>query len=755
MDGVNMNDQRIQDAQKFLRFANDADSYNRQEALDDLKFSSGDQWPVEVQNSRNLEARPCLTINKLDGFIRQVCNQQRQARPRMKAHSMNSAANAKVADILTGIFKHIEVNSDADAAYDTAFEFAVRMGWGYWRVVTDYVRDDSFDQEIYIKPISNPFTVYFDPNSQMPDGSDAETCLITEVMSKKDFRAQYPNADDGGNFNNRGTGDADADWIMKEDIRIAEWWFTERVKTKLLLLSDGTQVFKDEAPSAELMAAAGVFVVSERPTVRKLIKWCKLTGLEVLEESTWMGKHIPIVPVYGQQITIDDKRKKYGLVRMAKDPQRMYNYWRTALTESVALAPKAKWLLAEGQDEGHENEWAQANIKAAPVLRYKQKDIEGQPAPVPTRLQPEAPPAGIVEATSAINNDLQTVVGIFDANQFAQGNQSGKAIRGQQMQIDMTNYHYYDNLTRSLKHTGRIILDLIPKIYDKERVMRIIGYDNRPEMVTINQRQVDESGAEKILNDVTVGEYDVYMDTGPGYQSKRQEAVESMIPLLQANPELFQAAGDLVFRNMDFPGADVIADRLAAMNPMAKIDEKSEIPPQAQMQLMMSQKQIADLQQQIAALTLNLQHQSDVQKMKEEGQNRRKLMDVTSRAYNTETINEARVNQNIMKATTDSNRAELDAITRLLLKGMDKREIQGEIARRDDELNAMAAFAEQEVHQTDSPFLAAEMQMAQAPMQSAQMPEIDDQMLAQLQAQAMQPQQMQQPAVPGVPMGPR
>ena len=756
MDGVNMsNDQRIQDAQKFLRFANDADSYNRQEALDDLKFSSGDQWPVEVQNSRNLEARPCLTINKLDGFIRQVCNQQRQARPRMKAHSMNSAANAKVADILTGIFKHIEVNSDADAAYDTAFEFAVRMGWGYWRVVTDYVREDSFDQEIYIKPIVNPFTVYFDPNSQMPDGSDAETCLITEVMSKKDFRAQYPNADDGGNFNNRGTGDADADWIMKEDIRIAEWWYTERKKTKLLLLSDGTQVFKEDAPSDELMAAAGVFVVSERDTIRKLIKWCKLTGMEVLEESTWMGKYIPIVPVYGQQITIDDKRKKYGLVRMAKDPQRMYNYWRTALTESVALAPKAKWLLAEGQDEGHENEWAQANIKAAPVLRYKQKDIEGQPAPVPTRLQPEAPPAGIVEATSAINNDLQTVVGIFDANQFAQGNQSGKAIRGQQMQIDMTNYHYYDNLTRSLKQTGRIILDLIPKIYDKERVMRIIGYDNRPEMVTINQREVDESGAEKIINDVTVGEYDIYMDTGPGYQSKRQEAVESMVPLLQANPELFQAAGDLVFRNMDFPGADVIADRLAAMNPMAKIDEKSDIPPQAQMQLMMSQKTIADLQQQIAALTLNLQHQSDVQKMKEEGQNRRKLMDVTSRAFNTETINEARVNQNIMKATTDSNKAELDAITKLLLKGMDSRALQGEIARRDDELNAMATFASQDVHQTDSPFLRQEMAMAEAPMQSAQMPEIDDQMLAQLQAQAMQPQGLQQPAVPGVPMGPR
>ena len=750
-----MADQRIQDAQKFLRFSNDADSYNRQDALDDLKFSSGDQWPVEVQNSRNLEARPCLTINKLDGFIRQVCNQQRQARPRMKAHSMNSAANAKVADILTGIFKHIEVNSDADTAYDTAFEFAVRMGWGYWRVVTDYVREDSFDQEIYIKPIQNPFTVYFDPNSQMPDGSDAETCLITEVMSKKDFKAQYPGADDGGNFTNRGTGDADADWIMKDDIRIAEWWYTERKKTKLLLLSDGTQVYKDDAPAPEILEAAGIMVVAERDTMRKTIKWAKLTGMEVLEESTWAGKYIPIVPVYGQQLTVDDKRKKYGIVRMAKDPQRMYNYWRTALTESVALAPKAKWLLAEGQDEGHENEWNLANVKATPVLRYKQKDIEGQPAPVPTRLQPEPPPAGIVEATSAINNDLQTVVGIFDPNQFMQGNQSGKAIRGQQMQIDLSNFHYYDNLTRSLKQTGRIILDLIPKIYDKERVMRIIGYDNRPEMVTINQRIVDEQGAEKILNDVTVGEYDVYMDTGPGYQSKRQEAVEAMIPLLQANPELFQAAGDLVFRNMDFPGADVIADRLAAVNPMAQIDEKADIPPQVQMQLMASQKLVADLQQQIAALTLNLQHQTDVQRMKEEGQTRRKLMDVTSSAFNTETINEAKVNQDILKSVTDQNRTELDAITKLLLKGMDARALQDEIARRDAEQQSVAAFAEGEVHQTSTPFLREEMAMANAPVQMSEMPAMDDQMLAQLQAQQMQPQPLEQPAIPGVPMGPR
>jgi hypothetical protein len=625
---------------------------------------------------------------------------------------MNSEANAKVADVITGIFKHIEVNSDADTAYDTAGEYAVRIGWGYWRVVTDYVREDSFDQEIFIRPIDNPFSVYFDPNSIQPDGSDAEKVLITTLMSKSDFKIQYPGADDGGDFNQRGTGDFDPDWVQKEDIRVAEYFYVERKKTKLLLLSDGTKVYKDEAPSPEIMAAAGIMVVGERETMRKQIKWCKLTGLEILEERDWSGRYIPVVPVYGQQLTVEDKRKKYGLVRNAKDAQRMYNYWQTSLTESIALAPKAKWLLAEGQDEGHENEWAQANIKSMPVLRYKQTDINGKEAPAPQRLQPEPPPAGVIAAAMSIDKDLQSVVGIFDPSQLPQGNMSGKAIRGQQMQQDMTNFHYYDNLVRSMKHTGRIILDLIPKIYDRERVLRIIGYDGKPEMVTLNQRTQDEMGVEKVLNDVTVGEYDVYMDTGPGYQSKRQEAVEAMMPMISTNQELFNLAGDLVFRNMDFPGAEVIADRLAANNPLAQIDEKSEIPPQIQMQLMQAQKQIADMQQMIAAMELEKQYRSDVEMMKQEGETKRKLMDVTSRAYNTDTINEAKVNQQIMNSQANQNKAELDAITKMLLKKMDISQLQQAIAEKDAEQAQVAAFAEREVNRSDNPFLQQEQQIA-------------------------------------------
>jgi hypothetical protein len=665
-------DGRIEEAKQFLRLCNDSDSNNRAEALDDVRFAAGDQWPVDVQNSRVLEARPCLTINKLDAYIRQICNQQRQQRPRIKVHGMNNDSDAKVAEIITGITRHIENQSDADQAYDHAFEYCVKMGWGYWRVTTDYIRDDSFDQEIYIKRIENPFTVYFDPNSVQPDGSDAEKCLITTVVSKEVFRKMYPDAETNQGFSSRGTGDTESEWVTKEDIRIAEYFYTERTKDMLLELSDGTTGYSTEIPKKEVLEAAGITVISQRDVWRKQIKYCKLTAMQILEEGEWAGKYIPIVPVYGQEVRVDDKHKKFGLVRMAKDPQRMYNYWSTALTESVALAPKAKWLLAEGQDEGHENEWAMANIKAMPVLRYKQTDTEGRIAPTPVRLQPEPPPAGIVTALQGLNGDLQAVVGIFDPSQLPQGNMSGKALQGQQSQVDMTNFHYYDNLTRSIRHTGRIILDLIPKIYDRERVMRIIGDDGKPEMVTINQQGQDEEGISKVLNDVTVGEYDVVMETGPGYNSKRQEAVDSMVQMLSVDPNLMQQAGDLIFRNMDFPGSDVIADRLAAVNPMAQIDDKSPIPPQVQMQLANAQQQIQQLQQQLQAEAMDKKYRATVQQQVQQAETERKKMELEVRREDTQMRTDTTAHDTVIKTQTQIEIEQMKAQLALVLAHINK-----------------------------------------------------------------------------------
>ena len=674
----------IQEAQEFLNLCTTADTMNRSEAIEDLKFSAGEQWPVEIQNSRTLESRPCLTINKVDAYCRQIVNNIRQQRPRIKVHGINNEADAKMAEVWQGICRHIEVNSDADQAYDTAVDHAVRMGWGYLRITTDYIREDSFDQEIYIKPIHNPFTVYFDPNSTSPDGADAERALITEVIDKKVFAEMYPDADQGVGFTQRGSGDSNAEWVNKEDIRIAEYFYTVRKDTELIVLANGeTGYIEDYDGDPE-------YIIKRRKTVKKEIRWAKLTGMQVLEEGVWPGRFIPIIPVYGHRIVIENKHKKFGIVRQARDPQRMFNFWTTALTESIALAPKPKWLLAEGQDEGHENEWAQANIKSAPVLRYKQKDIEGVPAPVPSRIQPEAPPAGIMAAMDNINADLQAVIGIFDPSQLPQGNISGKALNGQQQQVDLTNYHFYDNLTRSIRHIGKIILDLGPKIYDTERVMRIIGMDGQPEMVTLNQQGADEEGIYKTMNDTSVGEYDIVMDTGPGYNSKRQEAIEAMIPLMTADPALMQVAGDLFFRNMDFPGAEIIADRLAAANPMSQIDEKSKIPPQVQMQLAMSKKQIEEMGQQLQNLQMVIKQRQDIESVKQDAETKRELMRQTAKAHNTESVLEARVHDVNMRAVTSQNKTEIESIMELLLHHMDTARLEKEIKSRNAEQYAYA-----------------------------------------------------------------
>ena len=724
-------DPRIQDAIKFLRLVGEADSNNRQEALQDLKFAAGDQWPVEIQNSRNIEARPCLTINKIDAYVRQVCNQQRQQRPRIKVHPINNEGDLKVAQVIEGITRHIEVNSNADTAYDTAFDYAVRMGWGYWRVVTNYTAENSFDQDIYIEAIDDPFSVYFDPNSVSPDGSDAEKCLITSVVAKHVFREMYPDADDGVGFLPRATGDSTAEWVTKEDIRIAEYFYIVREKHDLVMLSDGTKDWADKLPPKEVMADAGIIEVDRRPSFRKKVKWCKMTAMEILEEKEWAGKYIPVVPCYGAQVVIEGKRKKYGLVRFAKDPQRMFNFWRTATTESIALAPKAKWLMAEGQDEGHENEWALANIKSSPVLRYKQRDIDGQPAPVPQRLQPEPPPVGIMTAATEISNDLQTVLGIFDPSQQMPGNMSGKALQGQQQQVDLSNFHFYDNMTRSIKQTGKIILDLIPKIYDTQRVMRIIGVDGKPDMTTLNELQATG----EVLNNVTVGEYDVVMDTGPGYNSKRQEAVEAMMPMMAQN-EIFQVAGDLLFRNMDFPGADTIADRLAAMNPLAKIDDKSPIPPQIQMMIMQLQKTVQEQQQQMQAMGLDIKYGITKEGVRQEGETRRELIKGYAQAHATETNAEVKANDQNTRAITSQNKTEIDAIVKLLLANMNPMELKRMIDRMNAEQYAFAQAANQDVN-TGAPMFLGGMEQASGLNQAPQQ-------MPQMQQPQMAPQQMPQ-----------
>lgn len=692
------------DAIAYMRESNDADAQNRQEGLEDLRFSLGDMWDVTILNQRHLEHRPHFTINEIDAFVRQISNQIRQQRPRGKAHGINTSSDAKTAQVITGIVRHIEELSDADNAYDIAVEFAIRMGWGYYRLTGEYGKDDTFDQDICVRPIYNPFSVSFDPYSHAPDGSDQTRCLVSDFIRKEVFRQLYPDADEQ-NFTYRSVGDHVGEWLDKDSIRVAEYFEIDRERRKLVHLTDDSAWWDDEVPDSELLKKAGISVKGDRISWRKKIRWYKITALQVLEERTLPGRFIPIVPVYGGMIQMDGKIRRFGIVRQAKDPQRMLNYWQTAITEMVALAAKAKWVGAAAAFDGFEREWEQANVVAYPMLKFNHMDEAGNPIPEPTRQAPEPPPQGAMAAAQIAHENLQRVLGMFDpATRPSNANVSGRALNAEQQQSDMSNFHMYDNLTRSMKHGYRIMLDWIPAYYGKKRILRIIGEDRKPQLVTLNDW---DQVAQKIKNDMTIGTYDIVMETGPGYNSKRQEAVESMAPLLAGpNNPLMQVAGDLFFRNMDFPGADIIADRLAAANPLAQIDDKSDIPPRIQILIKQLKKQIQEQGQQLQSAGLIIKQKKEDTAEKEMAETHRlqiKEAGETQRAHlkaqteiTRELIEDRTWNQDIARREQGKlGVAEIDGMVKLLLAHKESQLKQIEIAanREENELERAAARA--------------------------------------------------------------
>lgn len=678
----------------FMRLVVEAETTNRSEALNDLKFRFGEQWPVEMTGQRKLQDRPWFTINETDSYVRAVVNQMRQQRPRIKAQPVDSRSDPKIAQVITGLTRHVEENSDAPNAYDLACEFAITMGWGYWRMRTDYIREDSFLQDAYIDPVENPFTVYNDPNSSLPDGSDSRRCIITDVMPKREFLKEHPGAMMAP-FSARGSGDSTAEWVTANDIRLAEFYKVDFVKARLALLSSGEAVYEDDLPPKAFLDKNGLAIVKVRESYKRKVTWAKVSAFETLEEKDIPGRFIPVVPVYGATVIIDGKRRRFGMVRFAKDPQQLVNYWQTSITETVAMAPKAKWLGAAGFDEGFEQEWRQANNSMLPVLHWNQKDENGNEIPAPTRVQPEPPPEGAMMAALGASQNLQRVLGMFDpAVRGGAQRKSDKTLNAEAQQTEIANYHFYDNFTRSLKHTGRIILGWTPVVWDTQRVQRIIGEDGRPKLVTMNEKQTDAAGAiTKVLNDVTVGTYDIVMETGPGYNSRRQEAVANLMQLLETplGEKVAQVADDIIVRQMDFNGSDVVADRLAAANPLSQIDEESDVPPQAQMMIKGLQQQLQKALQALQQAGIEIKYKAGIQQMKEEGATKRTLIQSTGKAHDTETMGATKRHDTEMRAVTAQNVAEIDGLVALLLKHVDTKHLEIEIAQRDREQQAKAA----------------------------------------------------------------
>lgn len=599
----------INEAQEAFNAAVDAEAEIRRAWVDDMRFARlGEQWPAEVKRQRELEGRPCLTINRLPAFMRQVTNDARQNRPSIVVHPVGDGADQETAEILNGLIRNIEYTSGADVAYDTALEHAVGGGFGYFRICTDYAAEDVFEQDICIERIANPLTVYGDPEFMDADSANWNSAFVTEMYSEHAFKKKFGKDAPAINWE-ADANDKNRLWFGQDGVRVAEWWKRDDVVAKLLKLSDGTVIFEDKYLELKpILEPLGIVPVADRQTIAKRVTQHVMSGEGVLEKNDWKGKYIPIIPVYGDEVIVEGERTFNSLVRFAKDPARMYNYWRSTSTELVALAPKAPFIGPKGAFKTDAKKWATANTKTHAYIEYD----GNQP---PQRQGFEGPPAGALQEALNASDDMKSIMGLFDASLGAKSNEtSGRAILARQREGDVSTFNYIDNLSRAIRHAGRVIVDLIPHVYNTERIIRTIAEDGTNRRVPINQptpaEQQKTAGdqAQQMqgivrVYDLTTGKYDVTCEAGPSFTTKREEASVQMVEFIRAYPNAAPLIGDLLAKNLDWPGADDIADRLKAMLPPQVTGQN----PQVQQLTQMLQQQDAQAREAVDQLKRDLE----------------------------------------------------------------------------------------------------------------------------------------------------
>ncbi len=563
------NEKIIRLARDMFKRANEREMDTRLEGLDDLRFARlGEQWPLTIRRQREIDGRPCLIINKMPAFIRQVVNDARQNKPAITVNPADDKADPETAEIINGLIRNIQVASDADIATDTAVESAISNGFGYFRI--NITEDEDELKDIAFDRIVNPFSVFADPHSTAADSSDWNTCLIVTMMTRDEFEERYKDADQI-DWDAEGYRGLPSPWIEGDEVMVAEFWHRTDDMQEVCDLSDGTTVLATWCEeNAMYLQMQGVQVVKERKRKTKKVTQYVLTGAEVLETVEWPGKFIPIVPVYGDEINIEGKRVFRSLINQAKDAQRMHNYWRTTATELVALTPKAPFMAEEGSII-NPSKWATANQVAHAYLEYKKGSTPPQRQPF------SGVPAGVLQEALNSADDMKAIMGIYDASLGARSNEtSGVAINARKMEGDVSTFHFIDNLTRSIRHAGRIVIDLIQKVYAVERVVRVLGEDMKPKNVQISpnapqqqeemgQEDSDEDAAMTRVFDLTAGKYDLVVKAGPNYSTLREETRKEIVDIIRAFPAAATVLGPMYLRHSDWPGADEAADKLEQM----------------------------------------------------------------------------------------------------------------------------------------------------------------------------------------------
>ncbi len=607
-------------AHKRFKLCVEWEQESRQRFKDDIRFlfadsDNAEQWNAAVRARRQIQDQPIITINKVHTHWLHVVNEGKENKPSVMVHPTGDQATYEAAQIIEGIVRHIEYISDAQTAYDKASEFQVGGGIGYWRIVTDYADEDSFDQEIYIRQVPDPLAVYLDPHIKTVDGSDARFGFIFDDMPRDKAEAKF-----GTILKNQTFGDGALAWNRKDTVRVAEYYEVVESKEWLYAVEgeNGVEYVResDIPPEARsiLRDAYDNGTAQRRRVDKRTVKHYLIVGDEIAESSTWAGKYIPIIRVPGEEIVMEGRLDRKGLVRYLKDAQRAYNYNASAALEFGALQSKSPYMAPVEAIEGLENYWATANRENHAFLPYNHADENGNPIPAPERQQPPATAPVFMDGMQTAERELMMASGQYEATFSEQGNEvSGVSIERRQKQGSRVTFHFKDNQAKAVRFTGIQIIDLFPKIYDTKRVVRILAEDGVEQQIQIDpsqkvafQQNKDESEAKvSAIFNPRVGKYDVVAKVGPNFDTKREDAFNAMTNLLSANPELAQVIGDLYMGNADFPAADKLQERMRNWIPKSILGEGPSPEEQAlQQQLQQAMQFIQQLQQELKDKTV-------------------------------------------------------------------------------------------------------------------------------------------------------
>jgi len=597
--------------QKRFKLMLDADDSNRRDALDDIKFVSvptgygnsnsvGEgQWDQNMAKERG--NRPMYVFNKLRVTCKRIINEIRSQRPSGKVRGVEGG-DTETAEIYEGLIRNIYNISDGDTIVDIATEYQVNAGMGAWRLKTEY-RKDSFNQDIKMVGIPNPLCLFCDPSAKDLLKRDAADWCLTEKIPKADYESRYPDAEvvdfEGVEF------DDNQDWGSTDDdeVRIAEYWYKVKGTKEIWLLEDGKVIDADTDEAQAILASMPDSIKDKREVDDDKIMMFIASGDAILEGPTeWAGSMFPFVMIFGEYMVVDGTIYWYGAVRWSRDAQKNYNVVRTNILETIMQTPQAKWWVTADQAEGNTDKWAEAHVKNFPFLIYN-PDVKAPGAP--QRMGSAEVPVALIQDAQMSSNEIKEVTGIFDADLGASNQAtSGKQELVRQQQGQTATYNYPDNVAKGIQRTYELLIDLIPKVYDTEQELRIIGSDGAESYKTINTFAPDPETGEPIkINDLNVGTYDTVITQGPSFSTRRQEAAESYQGLLPGMPILGEIAGDLIFKSMDLPYADEIAERLKAMLPpqiQESLKEGEQVPPEVQAMMQQAQQAMQMVEQQMA-----------------------------------------------------------------------------------------------------------------------------------------------------------